>query len=359
MVVERGRRRRVELLLFHLDAAVGIQGGGCHMILQADAREIPLADESVHCVVTSPPYWGLRDYGEDGQIGLEPTPEEYVDVLVGVFREVRRVLRADGTLWLNLGDCYAGSRGGPQGKTGQMNDRSVAAQRCRVKRIPGSGGQQAGARRDQPSCPPGLKPKDLVGIPWRVALALQADGWWLRSDIVWAKPNPMPESVTDRPTKSHEHVFMLAKRGDHYFDQDAVREPHTMKPQRRRKPHKPRQPDLLMPPQTHSGSQRDEPGVDGHPLGRNIRDVWTVQTQPYPGAHFAVMPPKLVEPCIKAGCPAGGVVLDPFFGAGTVGLVAARLNRRCVGLELSHKYCELARARLARPVQIDLLEATR
>ncbi len=296
------------------------------MILRGDARAIPLADESVNCVVTSPPYWGLRDYGEQGQLGLEPTPEEYVTAMVGVFREVWRVLRADGTLWLNLGDSYIGnaSPGGEDTRTcGTPNARDTVPSKT------------------------GLPAKNLVGIPWRVAFALQADGWILRSDIIWAKKNPMPESVRDRPTKSHEHLFLLAKSPRYYWDQDAVREP-ALQP-------------IGVPRQTGQGKRKNaDPGAgryqnnlsksilgsnQGSPF-RNIRDVWTIATQPYPGAHFAVMPPALVEPCIKAGCPEGGIVLDPFMGAGTVGLVADRLRRRWVGLELSQEYARMARDRI-------------
>jgi DNA modification methylase len=247
--------------------------------------------------------------------------------MVSVFREVWRVLRLDGTLWLNIGDSYAGARAGPQGETGQMHDRSVAAQRCRV--------------RNNGSIPTGLKPKDLVGIPWRVAFALQSDGWWLRSDIIWAKPNPMPESVRDRPTKSHEYLFMLAKSPKYYFDQDAVREADSGVASG----------NGFVGRQGGARSTAVD-GGDGNPArfeagcGRNIRDVWTVATQPFHGAHFAVMPPKLVEPCIKAGCPEGGTVLDPFAGAGTVGLVADRLRRAFVGVELNPEFASMARYRI-------------
>nr|NIO76790.1 site-specific DNA-methyltransferase [Armatimonadota bacterium] len=282
---------------------------------------------SVDCVVTSPPYWKQRDYGTATQLGLEESPQQYVASLVLALREVRRVMKPTATLWLNIGDTHAGSRCGPQGKTGLRSDRSFTAPQM------------------EKLCD--LPLKSLIGIPWRVALAMQDDGWILRSNIIWAKPNPRCESVKDRPTKSHEHVFLFVKQGSYYFDQDAVREPHTMKPQRRHVPHKASQPDGLMPAQTYSGcGVRSEPDVDGHPLGRNIRDVWKINTQAFPGAHFAVMPPRLVEPCIKAGCPEGGLVLDPFMGAGTVGLVADRLRRRWVGLELSAEYARMARDRI-------------
>jgi site-specific DNA-methyltransferase (adenine-specific) len=285
--------------------------------------------ESVHCVVTSPPYWGLRDYGVVGQLGLETTPEEYVANMVLVFREVRRVLRADGTLWLNLGDSYATGGGS-------------------IGRAPGGGDQgerfiRAGMIATQPNRMPiaGLKPKDLIGIPWRVAFALQADGWYLRSDIIWAKPNPMPESVTDRPTKSHEYLFLLSKSARYYFDQESVREPS--------------QPSSIarMKSGWNGNERRDHPngghdniskfigtdrGMEKALAGRNLRSVWTVATMPYPGAHFATFPRKLVEPCIKAGCPEGGSVLDPFAGSGTTALVAQQLGRRAVLIDLSADY---------------------
>ncbi len=303
------------------------------MIIQGDARAIPLADESVNCCVTSPPYWGLRDYGTATQIGLEKTPDEYVANMVAMFREVRRVLRADGTLWLNLGDTYVHSGSGPPGTTSKTNSVTNVAQFI--------GRQSHDAE---------LPPKSLVGIPWRVALALQADGWILRSDIIWAKPNPMPESVRDRPTKSHEHLFMLAKSTRYYFNQEAVRENYAREYKdgpgfggfANRENTKSAALTRAMPNLNRTGIGPNAKVGNG----RNIRDVWTIATQPYPGAHFAVMPPKLVEPCIKAGCPEGGLVLDPFMGAGTVGLVADRLRRRWVGLELSAEYARMARDRI-------------
>jgi len=412
-------------------------------ILEGDCREVmaTMEPESVHCVVTSPPYWGLRDYGtatwiggdegcdhlgppmrtnnkpsdsqatfhggtnrstepwkdgtcgkcgairEDSQLGLEPTPEAYVENMVGVFREVRRVLRADGTVWLNLGDSYAA---GPKGNPGDQGD-SIGRSRPGVQAERDRGGF------DKTKIP-GLKPKDLVGIPWRVAFALQADGWYLRSDIIWSKPNPMPESVTDRPTKAHEYLFLLSKSPRYYYDADAVREPHMPLTQAVHNYHTPIK---------DRGDQRQfrKHGLHDfrNELGRNLRSVWTVATQPYPGAHFATFPEKLVEPCILAGtsakgvCPecgapwvrevergfiphqatyaksggaavdawtgGGGVpgwststttgwhrscdhegepvpatVLDPFAGSGTVGRVAARLSRRAVLIDLNAAY---------------------
>ena len=291
-------------------------------ILIGDVRtrlaEVP--DASVHTCVTSPPYFGLRDYGHAGQIGLEATPDAFVAELVAVFREVRRVLRDDGTLWLNLGDSYAndakwgGSSGGKH-VTALHGDTGI-----------GRGKVQTG-----------LKPKDLIGIPWRVAFALQADGWYLRSDIIWSKPNPMPESVTDRPTKAHEYLFLLSKSERYYYDADAIAE------------------DAV---KGAAGSSFNEGKTATHQLGRssaapridaetrNRRTVWTVATQPFKGAHFATFPPALIEPCILAGCPKDGTVLDPFGGAGTTGLVADRLGRDAILCELNPAYAAMAEDRI-------------
>ena len=289
-------------------------------------RDLP--NESVHCCVTSPPYWGLRDYGVEGQIGLEPSQEAYVARIVAVFAEVRRVLRPDGTCWVNLGDSYnAAGRVGHGTRIGYKQGTSRAS--------------ACGEDSPRPSAV-GLKPKDLVGIPWRVAFALQADGWWLRSDIIWHKPNPMPESVTDRPTKAHEYVFLLTKSERYAYDADAIAEIDTG-----------RNPGNV----SHNGTTAYESGDDHHRtkggllnIGarefRNARSVWTIATQPFRGSHFATMPPALAERCIKAGCPAGGTVLDPFGGAGTTGLVADRLQRNAVLIELSPVYAEMARARI-------------
>lgn len=301
-------------------------------LLDGDCRTVlpTLPDASVQCVVTSPPYWGLRDYGHAEQIGLEPTPGAYVAALVGVFREVRRVLRDDGTLWLNLGDSYCGARGGEQGAGGQMADRTVAAARCRVRNVDRLVG--------------GLKPKDLVGIPWRVAFALQADGWWLRSDIIWAKPNPMPESVTDRPTKAHEYLFLLAKSERYYYDADAIAEPATHAGKQVR---------------TNGNAGMDD-GYDGHRTrdgfrrgivvgeSRNRRSVWTVATEPTPDAHFATMPTKLVAPCILAGSRVGDTVLDPFGGTATTARVAEGLGRHSICIELNPDYLRIAERKTAQ-----------
>jgi DNA modification methylase len=300
------------------------------MLIQADARNIPLADGSVQCCVTSPPYWGLRDYGLADGIGLERTPEEYVANIVQVFREVWRVLRDDGTLWLNLGDCYART-GGWASNDGLDGCKRGESGRAKTNMQAGRNGQKR---------PDNLKEKDLVGIPWRVAFALQADGWYLRSDIIWAKPNPMPESVTDRPTKSHEYLFLLAKNARYYYDAEAVREPALNTPGGRLTGSKHKS---FANGSAQSGTTVDKPGtVDG----RNRRDVWFIATQPYKGAHFATYPEKLVEPCILAGSKAGDVVLDPFCGSGTTGAVAQRLGRRFVGLDMSAEYLELARKRI-------------
>jgi len=359
-------------------------------VYQGDAatvlRELPA--ESVHCVMTSPPYWGLRDYGVPGQLGLEPTPEKYVANMVGVFREVRRVLRKDGTLWLNMGDSYVSSAG----------ERVYGSSDNGTGRGPGI------RRHDVPAS--GLKPKDLVGIPWRLAFALQADGWYLRKRIVWCKPNPMPESVADRPTSATEDLFLLSRSPRYFYDAEAVREGDSGQDHRRAVLDG--QPSLAPPGQTpHTGIRTIE-GCNGS--GRNLRDWWVIATEPYPGAHFATFPRKLVEPCIKAGtsergvCPECGapwvresvtkiddsrprarqninppevtkagqgsnskgsatwghwlthettgwrsscaherepvpaVVLDPFAGTGTVGLVAQSLSRRAILIDLSTEY---------------------
>jgi DNA modification methylase len=294
-----------------------------------------LPDASVHCCVTSPPYWGLRDYGHDGQIGLESTPDAYVARMVEVFREVRRVLREDGTAWVNLGDSYA---------TGAGSYRNPGSDVSPIAH----GGKQAYTKdyaRSQPNRMPipGLKPKDLVGIPWRVAFALQADGWWLRQDIIWAKPNPMPESVRDRCTKAHEYVFLLTKSERYYYDAEAVSEAAATAGQAGLGFYPMRAAAMGRKP---SGNEAKDPSDGIRPSTRNRRSVWTVTTKPYSGAHFAVMPPDLVEPCIKAGCPEGGTVLDPFAGSGTTLAVAAELGRSGIGCELNPEYIRLAERRI-------------
>jgi DNA modification methylase len=408
-------------MIHHQDDHLTVHIGDCREVMAG------LPAESVHCVVTSPPYWGLRDYGVAGALGLEPTPEAFIASMVEVFREVKRVLRKDGTLWLNMGDSYAGSWG--------AQSREGTCSNCGAKEHPetphyfdkpaGLSATQISAapkRTHTGSIPPGsgLKPKDLVGMPWRLAFALQADGWYLRSDIIWSKPNPMPESVTDRPTKAHEYVFLLTKSARYFYDAEAVREPAINAGR------------VVSYDGTQKNTDHENPRYPGAKprditvaAGRNLRSVWQIATEPYPGAHFATFPQKLVEPCIKAGtsergvCPecgapwvrevdatydaqgrttngprsterrhespgrdvrlvkqtsttgwrppyralSGGcdhtdgfnalqpvpsVVLDPFAGSGTTGLVANRLGRRAILIDLSADYIDQAMLRNAQ-----------
>jgi DNA modification methylase len=312
------------------------------MILCGDclAMLTTLPTESVRTCVTSPPYWGLRDYGVDGQIGLEPTPDAYVQRMVQVFREVKRVLKADGTLWLNLGDSY-GSKGGDTftGFNARWDGTGL------------DGGKQAATAKTFPKneCTTGLKPKDLVGIPWRVAFALQADGWYLRSDIIWAKPNPMPESVTDRPTKAHEYIFLLSKSERYFYDHEAIKEEAIADNREFFRGN-----DKYTGGNAFHNSQERKANGKGHVdniLGtRNKRSVWEIATQPYPEAHFATFPPKLIEPCILAGSRPGDTVLDPFAGSGTTLYVAKELNRKYIGIELNKAYVSLIHQRLAQEV---------
>lgn len=308
---------------------------------------------SVNCVVTSPPYFGLRDYGHPDQDGLEPTPQEYVANLVAVMAEVRRVLADDGTVWLNLGDSYASdSKWG--GSTGGKH----------VKALHGDTSVGRGKRTT------GLPDKNLIGVPWRVALALQDDGWILRNDIIWAKPNAMPESITDRLSTKHEHLFLLTKSRRYWFDLDPIREPviypagapqlnwardskeadvpgQSMRQHRSGREHGKASSANLAP----TGSRHVRPDMNG---GRNPGDVWTIPTQPFGGAHFAVMPVTLAERCIQAGCKSGGTVLDPYSGSGTTGLAAARHGRRYVGIDVNADYLDLSlRTRLAQTALID------
>lgn len=288
-------------------------------------------DESIDCCVTSPPYWGLRDYGVEEQLGLEKTPEEYVEKMVWVFREVKRLLKPQGTLWLNLGDSYCGGGRGwkycnPEGKQ-LTNKGTIGVYKSDI--------------------PKGLKPKDLVGIPWRVAFALQADGWYLRQDIIWHKPNPMPESVTDRCTKSHEYIFLLAKNKKYYYDNEAIKEDSIdAESYTGRRPRSAGQMDETDPDnyKFHGSIGEDGKLRSGQKyLKRNKRSVWAVNTNPYPDAHFAVFPPDLIKPCILAGCPKDGIVLDPFMGSGTTAVVAAQNGRNYVGVELNPEYINLGR----------------
>jgi site-specific DNA-methyltransferase (adenine-specific) len=258
------------------------------VLFEGDALQVlqSLPSKSVQCVVTSPPYWGLRDYNVPGQIGLEASLPQFINRLLGVFTEVRRVLRDDGVFWLNIGDSYTSGNRGWRAPDEKNPARAMSM---------------------RPNTPEGLKPKDLLGIPWRLAFALQDDGWYLRTDIVWHKPNAMPESVKDRPTRAHEYIFMFTKNERYYYDRESVIEPN----------------------------------------GRNNRSVWSINTQAFVGAHFATFPPKLIEPCIKSSTRQGDFVLDPFFGSGTVGIVAQQLNRYYVGIELQPDYVEIASERLA------------
>lgn len=281
-------------------------------------KELP--EKTFQTCVTSPPYWGLRDYGMRDQIGLEQTPEQYVENMVQVFREVKRTLKDDGTLWLNMGDSYiGGGRGGHSDSiTGRGKDSSKIHFKPEVL----------------------LKPKDLVGIPWRIAFALQTDGWFLRQDIIWHKPNPMPESVRDRCTKAHEYIFLLSKCPKYYFDTDAIREPFktTNKGQTKNR--------NGTPYVAQKNERTNSGGFEKKHNGRNKRSVWTVTTKSFKGAHFATFPQDLIEPCILAGSRENDTVLDPFNGAGTTGVVAKKHNRNYVGIELNPEYLEITKSRL-------------
>lgn len=261
-------------------------------LIIGDSRKVlsEIASNTFQCCITSPPYWGLRDYGIDGQIGAENIVNTYIDDLVKVFREVRRTLKDDGTLWLNIGDSYTSGN-----RKWRDSDKKNPAREMSYR----------------PPTPEGLKPKDLIGVPWKVAFALQADGWYLRSDIIWNKPNCQPESVKDRPTRSHEYIFLLTKSEKYYYDYQAIREPAN------------------------------------NAVLKNKRSVWNINTNGFKGAHFAVFPPELVKQCMLAGSSKGEVVLDPFFGSGTVGIVAESLERKCIGIELNSEYGEIAKERLS------------
>jgi DNA modification methylase len=307
---------------------VSIWMDNMNKIIQGDciAGMRTLPDKSVHTCVTSPPYFGLRDYGRDGQIGLEETPEQFVSALVEVFREVKRVLRDDGTLWLNLGDSYWG--GGWRGAS--LNENSGGIQKAHKGTHCGATMKGIGTGKHEL-----FKPKDLIGIPWRVAFALQADGWYLRQDIIWHKPNPMPESVTDRCTKAHEYIFLLSKSARYYYDADAIKEDAKGGYKFNGSP-------------TYADGDRNDAGRKNSEISndKNKRSVWTVTTKPYSGAHFATFPQDLIEPCIKAGCPPNGIVLDPFMGAGTTAVVARKLGRNYIGMELNQEYINIAEQRI-------------
>lgn len=297
----------------------------------------------VQTCVTSPPYFGLRDYGHDGQIGLEQTPEQYIAAMVEVFRCVRDVLADDGTLWVNIGDSYARnpSKGGsgPGGKNGDYSDSYTAANERRAN---GDGVGQRAPQLKTRSGADGIKEKDLIGIPWMLAFALRADGWYLRQDIIWHKPNPMPESVRDRCTKAHEYIFLLSKSERYFFDSDAMRE------------------DAV---KGAAGSTFNTGKTAAHQLGRssdaervedgkrNRRSVWSVATRPYKGAHFATFPPALIEPCILAGSRPGDIVLDPFMGSGTTAAVALQHGRQYLGCELNPEYGPLQQERIALSIE--------
>jgi len=296
-----------------------IEFGDCRETM----RKWALEGIKAQTCVTSPPYYGLRDYGHDGQIGLEETPEQYIEAMVEVFRCVWDVLEDDGTLWLNIGDSYAGnnSQASNNGRAGFGNPRERVVNRT---------GE-------------GLKTKDLIGIPWMLAFALRADGWYLRQDIIWHKPNPMPESVQDRCTKAHEYIFLLSKSSKYYYDHDAIKEPLKGEPQTRDKNAEGYQADYAHGDRFSKGERVF--GADGL---ANKRSVWSVPVKPYAGAHFAVFPSELIEPCIIAGAPAGGVVLDPFMGSGTTAQVAQTLGRKYLGCELNPAYQPLQNKRLAQ-----------
>jgi DNA modification methylase len=314
-------------------------------LLCGDALEVlkTLPSESVHCIVTSPPYWGLRNYGVDGQLGAETTPEEYVEKIVIIFREARRVLRKDGTLWLNIGDTSAAKR------KYQVNDSKW-----------GDVGNHTGMM-----VPKGCKAKDLIGIPWMVAFALRVDGWYLRSEIIWGKPNAMPESVKDRPTRSHEKIFLFAKSPRYFYDFQAIKEPaqewsgqaatfkrnsgkvtKTLVPGQAHTQHRPDRKQDQVGNRRYTGFNARWDSQEETPSTRNKRDVWLVSTRPFKGAHFATFNPELITPCVLAGCPEGGIVLDPFSGAGTTGVVAQKYGRNYIGIDLNPEYIQMSADRL-------------
>ncbi len=303
-------------------------------ILCGDALEMlrTLPDNSVHCCVTSPPYYALRDYGVDGQIGREDTPAQYVARLTDVFSEVRRVLRPSGTLWLNIADTYAG-----KGNQGDSVD---------PKYPNGRTGQTVAINRRVEGC----KAKDMIGIPWMLAFALRDSGWYLRSDIIWMKANPMPESCKDRPSRCYEHVFLLTKSRSYYYDAAAIAEPVAEStPMRMRRKFGKNKYSAGIPGQAHQHLNDYRPNgyaEEDIPLLRNKRDGWQINSVPYKGAHFAAYPPKLVETCLLAGCPQDGIVLDPFLGSGTTAAVAKQMGRHYIGIELNPDYCELAKQRI-------------
>jgi len=322
------------------------------MIITGDCLEVmkTLENKSVQTCITSPPYWSLRDYGVDGQMGLENTPEEYVAKMVEVFREVRRVLRDNGTLWLNLGDSYAANRGGSP-MPAETLAGGVSGRGDKVA----NRGRESGFTPNPDPASHGLKHKDLIGIPWRVAFALQSDGWYLRQDIIWHKPNPMPESVTDRCTKAHEYIFLMSKSASYYYNNEAIKEPSANLGKTAIKFGGNKYGDSDDTKHaTKSGNEYTDTGT------RNKRDVWTVPNRPFKESHFATFPPQLIEPCVKAGSKAGDTILDPFSGAGTTGLVAFQHEREFIGIELNPEYAEIATRRIEHERSLTpLLEAIR
>jgi len=299
-----------------------------------------LPENSIHCCVTSPPYFALRNYQNDEQIGQEETPEEFVENLVEVFRGVKRVLRDDGTLWLNIGDTYSrGNRGKvvpPAGVAATKNDDI----------------KYGDLETPKLNSHPTIKQKDLIGIPWRVAFALQADGWYLRSEIIWHKPNPMPESVKDRPTRAHEHIFLLTKNEKYYYDAESIKtdaNPEAAKRAKRKNFAHHRKTDEW----AEGSGMQPHSGFDKEYTKANKRDVWSVPVKTYRGAHFATYPPDLIEPCVLAGCPVDGTVIDPFSGAATTGVVACQKNRNYIGIELNPEYAKLSEDRLSKEAALE------
>lgn len=337
---------------YYQDEQVTLWNGDAAAVL----RDLPAG--SVNCIVTSPPYFGLRDYGVDGQIGAETSPQEFIEALVAVFHEARRVLADDGTLWLNIGDSYASDPGNGRGAGSMLQGRKHDAS--------GSASPTSNQRKPGVTVPR----KNLLGMPWRVAFALQSDGWVLRNDIVWAKPNGMPESVTDRLSAKHEYVFLLAKSPRYWFDLDSIREPAVTErasalswardskeadvPGQSMRQHRSTR-DKATGTNTRVTGQRHRAQADH---GRNPGDVWTIATQPFSGAHFATMPLTLAERCVRAGCKPGGTVLDPFSGSGTTGLAAARHGRRYVGIDLNADYLDLSLHTRLRERTLDFGEAS-
>ena len=294
-----------------------------------------LPDNSIDCCVTSPPYFGLRDYGVEGQIGLEKTPEEYIAKLTEVFRHVRRVLKPEGTLWLNIGDSYAGSGKGAANYPENASKYKQGTNRGSVSSAKIAGNTDI----------PGYKPKDLIGIPWMLAFALRSDGWYLRQDIIWYKPNAMPESVKDRCTKSHEYIFLLSKSTRYFFNNDAIKNP-AKKQEKVTYNYQVGGKKRIALNQRDPALRKNTNRCYTPSTMVNKRDVWSVNTKPFKKAHFAVFPEQLVEPCIKAGCPKDGIVLDTFMGSGTTAIVAKKLGRKFIGIELNSTYVELANERL-------------